>query len=138
MEDDLVIAEYLADWKELNRVSNRTGVPIEAGEGRGELQNFKLLGTKLYPLPDKVRTEDTALRVFHYVRDTAPNGEDDLENGWMREFPDLFIAEVGLRLAELYEDEGALRYFARMREEARGAYDEKVAEEEHATAVLSF
>ena len=132
------IVEYLGRWKELKRVSNRTGVPLEDGAGIPELRNFKLLGTKLYPLPIETRQEDIAIRVFHYVRDESPDGDVDLENGWMREFPDLFIAEVGMRLASDLEDAGALRFFSAMRDEARRAYDIKVAEEEHATEVLSF
>jgi hypothetical protein len=131
------VSAILGDWQELIRINSRTAVPNESGRGIPELRNFRLLGTKLFPLPE-ARTEDMALRVFYYRKDESPDSEDDLENGWMREFADLFIAEVGLRLAQDLEDAGALRYFTAMRDEARRAYDDKVEEERHAGKVLSF
>lgn len=125
------------DWAELVRVSNRTAVPQEQGTGVAFQRNFRKIGNKLYTLPEE-RTEDYALRVFYFRKDEDPTGERDLENGWMAEFPDLVIAEVGLRLAQDLEDTGAIQYFSRMRDEARIAYDKRVAEEEHSTRILTF
>ena len=137
-QNNTQIVQVKNDWRELIRISNRQSVPMEDGAGLPHLRNFKMLGTKLYPLPIETRTEDIAVRVFYFKRDESPVGQVDLENAWMREFPDLFIAEVGLRLAADLEDDGALRYFSRMVEEARENYDNKVEEEEHAAEVLSF
>ena len=134
----LLVTEILEDWRELKRTSIRTGVPLENGTGLKNLRNFRMLGTKLFPLPITTRTEDVAIRVFYFRREESPDGDVDLENGWMREFPDLFLAEVGLRLASDLEDTGAQRYFTSMRDEARRAYDDKLQEEEFAAQVLSF
>jgi len=131
------VLELKNNWRELKRVSSRDAVPNEASSGISWLRNFRILGTKLFPLPEQSE-EDHALRVFYYIKDESPSGEADLENGWMREFPDLIISEVGMRLAADLEDQGALRYFEAMRQEAYRKYDEKVEEERHAAEVLSF
>lgn len=129
--------EQLDDWRELKRISIRTGIPNEEGQGLPHLRNFYTRGDRLFPLPS-FRGEPIALRVFYYRRDEAPDGENDLENLWMKHFPDLYLAEVGLRLAEILEDASAQRYFAAMLERARVAYDDKVSEEVHATQVLTL
>jgi len=126
-----------SDWIELKRVSHRDAVPNEQNSGYTFQRNFRKLGNKLLTLPSE-RSNDMALRVFYFARDESPSGEEDLENGWMREFPDLFIAEVGFRLAQDLEDTGAQRYFSAMLQEARRAYDNKIAEERFATQVLTF
>lgn len=137
MAEEFTVEEITGPWVELSRVSHRLAVPIEKDSGIGQLRNFRLLGRELHILPQEV-DENMAVRVFYYRRDESPAGEADLENEWMKEFPDLFIAEVGMRMAQDLEDASALRYFTAMRDEARRAYDEKVAEERHATEVFTF
>lgn len=134
---EYTVDEITGEWTELFRVSHRTAVPNEKASGIPNLRNFRLLDKTLHILPQTV-TEDMALRVFYYRHDEDPAGENDLENAWMREFPDLFIAEVGMRLAADLEDNNALKYFSQMRDEARRSYDDKVEEERHATEVLTF
>ncbi|WP_417436416.1 hypothetical protein [Idiomarina abyssalis] len=133
-----VVEEIHSPWVELKRVSSRTAVPIERDSGLPQLRNFRVLGNKLHVLPIPDDGQDRAIRLFYFRRDLDPSGEHDLENGWMKHFPDLFIAEVGMRLAQDLEDASALRYFTAMREAARKAYDDKVEEEEHAAQVLSY
>lgn len=143
MAENQVIPEVIeinSPWVELKRVSSRTAVPIERDSGIPALRNFRIISNRIYvlPIPADLENTERALRVFYFRKDENPAGEQDLENGWMKYFPDLFLAEVGMRLASDLEDAAALRYFSTMRDEARRAYDAKVAEEEHAAEVLSF
>lgn len=80
----------------------------------GQPTNYALIGDKFYlfPTPNGVYT----LKSFYYA--AAAELTSDIENAWLKYYPELLIADAGLQLARFFRDQGAQAMFKEARSEA--------------------